>query len=205
MTLEDLFLERHAAHAAVFDKLPVIAPDVVAAAQLIARCLADGGKLLLCGNGGSAADCQHIAAELVGRFVAERRPLAAVALTTDSSALTCIGNDYGFESVFARQVLALAQPGDVLLGISTSGQSPNVLKAFEAARAAGALTIALCGRDGGALAPLADRAIVVPGDATAPIQEAHLFIGHALCALVEREMALDLPGVLSLSPRETAG
>jgi D-sedoheptulose 7-phosphate isomerase len=192
MRLDLLYLVRWNAHRLQFDRLEALAPAVAAAASTIAQCLARGGKLLLCGNGGSAADCQHIAAELTGRFVNERRPLAAIALTTDSSALTCIGNDYGFEQVFARQVSALAHSGDVLLCISTSGRSPNLLRAFDAARVAGAHTIALSGRDGGPLAQTADEAIIVPGDATAPIQEAHIFIGHALCALVEYELGLGL-------------
>jgi D-sedoheptulose 7-phosphate isomerase len=191
MKLDLLYLVRWNAHCAQFDRLEALAPAVAAAASTIAQCLAHGGKLLLCGNGGSAADCQHIAAELTGRFVHERPPLAAIALTTDSSALTCIGNDYGFEEVFARQVGALARSDDVLLAISTSGHSPNLLRAIDAARAAGAHTIALSGRDGGALAETADQAIVVPGETTATIQEAHIFIGHALCALVEHELELD--------------
>jgi D-sedoheptulose 7-phosphate isomerase len=183
-----VYLERLAAHRALFEQLDALASPVVAAAQRIAHALTGGNKLLLCGNGGSAADCQHIAAELTGRFVGERRALAAIALTTDTSALTAIGNDYGFDAVFARQVEALARPGDVLLAVSTSGNSPNVLRACEAARSARIGTIALTGGDGGALARAADSVLLVPGTSTALIQEAHTFIGHALCALIEQTL-----------------
>ena len=178
-----------AAHRELFARLEPLAAATAAAAQAITASLARGGKLMLCGNGGSAADSQHLAAEMTGRFLRERRPLAAVALTTDSSALTCIGNDYGFDHVFERQLRALARPGDCLVGLSTSGQSRNVIEAFIAAREMGVRTIGLLGRDGGALAALADLAIVVPGDATAHIQEAHIFLGHVLCGLVEDALA----------------
>ena len=184
------YMARLQAHRALFNRLELLASEVAEAAATVAHAMQQGSKLMICGNGGSAADCQHIAAEFTGRFVAERRPLAAIALTTDSSALTCIGNDYGFDEVFARQVAALARPGDVLLGISTSGRSPNVLRAFDAAREAGTTTIALCGRDGGALLHVADLAIVVPSESTADIQEAHIFVGHTICALVEHELGL---------------
>lgn len=161
-----------------------------AAADRIARCLSSGHKILLCGNGGSAADSQHLAAEFTGRFVKDRKPLAAVALSTDTSALTSIANDYGFDEVFSRQVTALGRPGDCLLAISTSGNSRNVIRAAEAARAAGIHTIGLLGRDGGKLLALCDVPLVVPSATTARIQEAHIFIGHSLCAMVEE--ALDL-------------
>ena len=187
------YLERLRAHREMFERLDGLASSVVAAAQRISHALASGGKLMLCGNGGSAADCQHIAAELTGRFVGERRALSAVALTTDTSVLTAVGNDYGFERIFARQVEALALPGDVLLAISTSGQSANVLRACEAAHSARVGTIALTGHDGGALAAAADSAIVVPSDSTALIQEAHLVIGHALCALIEQSLQPSRP------------
>ena len=145
---------------------------------------------MLCGNGGSAADSQHFAAELTGRFVKDRRPLAALALSTDTSALTCIANDYSFDDVFSRQVMGLGRSGDCLLAISTSGNSRNVLRAAEVARATGIGVIGLLGRDGGALRPLCDVAIVVPSATTARIQEAHAFIGHSLCALVEEGLGL---------------
>jgi D-sedoheptulose 7-phosphate isomerase len=176
-------------HLELFLMLSALKPAVQAAALRWSDCLALGGKLMFCGNGGSAADCQHLAAELTGRLLQERRPLAAMALTTDSSALTCIGNDYHFDQVFARQVKALGQAGDCLVAISTSGQSPNVLQAAQAARERGVHTLALTGRDGGELATLCDQAIVVPSFVTARIQEAHIFIGHSLCALAEQQLA----------------
>jgi len=174
----------------VFRRLPALAPLVQEAATLVVATLSQGGKLMLCGNGGSAADSQHIAAELTGRFLEDRPPIAAVALSTDTSALTCIANDYGFDEVFSRQVTGLGRKGDCLIAISTSGNSRNVLRAAEAARAAGIRVIGLLGRDGGAVRPLCDLAIVVPSTTTARIQEAHIFIGHALCALVEEALGL---------------
>ena len=182
-----------AGHRVVFDSIEVLAGEITTAAERLAQCLRDGGKILLCGNGGSAADCQHLAAEFTGRFQAERAPLAALALTTDSSALTCIGNDYGFEHVFARQVLALGRPGDCLVGISTSGRSPNVLRAMAAARGMGLRTVGLLGRTGGRIKALSDVAIVVPSATTARIQEAHILIGHTLCGLVEQGLGLCAP------------
>jgi D-sedoheptulose 7-phosphate isomerase len=175
-------------HRAVFNQLETLAATITTTAERIAGCMRDGRKLMLCGNGGSAADCQHIAAEFTGRFCTDRQPLAALALTTDCSALTCIGNDYGFEDVFVRQVLALGQRGDCLLAISTSGNSTNVLRAVDAARERGIATIGLLGRDGGALASRCDLTLVVAGADTARIQEAHIFIGHALCGLVEHAL-----------------
>lgn len=172
-------------HLSLFDTLDSLQADVQNAAAMVVRTLSSGGKLMLCGNGGSAADSQHIAAELTGRFVQDRRPLAAIALTTDSSALTCIGNDYDFSEVFSRQVIGLGRPGDCLLAISTSGTSANVVKAVEAAQRLHISTVALSGRDGGRLRSLCDAAIVVPSATTARIQEAHIFVGHALCALIE--------------------
>ena len=188
--MTSLFLQNLAEHRALFERLDALAPEVERAAAAIASALAAGGKLLVCGNGGSAADSQHIASELTGRFVADRRPLAAIALTTDTSALTSIGNDYAFDEVFARPLRGLGRRGDVLLGISTSGNSGNVLKAVDAARELGIATIGLLGRDGGALRARCDHAIVVPSATTARIQEAHILIAHTLCGLVERELGL---------------
>jgi len=184
------FADSLSAHIAAFDRLTEVQPKLAAATAAIASSLRYGGKLLLCGNGGSAADCQHIAAELTGRLCAERAPIAAVALTTDSSALTCIGNDYGFDQVFARQVRALGHRGDCLLGISTSGNSVNVLKAFEAAADLGLTRIGFLGRDGGKLIAHCDIALVVPSTDTARIQEAHIFLAHTLCADIEIAMGL---------------
>jgi len=148
-----------------------------------------GGKVLLCGNGGSAADSQHLAAELVGRFKRERRALASVALTTDTSVLTCLANDYSYEDVFARQVEALADKNDLLIGLSTSGNSENVLRALRRAKSVGATTVGLLGRDGGKIKPECDHAIVVPSNDTARIQEMHIMIGHIVCDAVELAFA----------------
>ena len=177
-------------HRSLFGRLQLLEGAVAEAAALMTQALEDGHKLMFCGNGGSAADSQHLAAELTGRFVRERRALAAMALTTDTSALTCIANDYDFDQVFERQVMALGRAGDCLVGISTSGKSPNLLRAFAAARTLGIRTIGLLGRDGGPLAALSDVPVIVPGQSTARIQEAHIFIGHSLCALVEEGLGL---------------
>lgn len=159
--------------------------NVAAAARMLAEALQAGGKILLFGNGGSAADAQHLAAEFVNRFQVERPPLAALALTTDTSVLTSIANDYDFVQVFAKQVRALGRPGDVAWGISTSGSSANVVQALEAARDLGLRTLALSGGDGGPVADRADLAIVVPSRHTPRIQEVHIMVGHVLCDLVD--------------------
>lgn len=177
-----------ARHRALFDQLESLAPTLEDAARRLGQALRSGGKLMFCGNGGSASDSQHLASEFVGRFVADRRPLAALALTTDTSALTSIANDYAFDQVFARQVRGLGREGDVLVALSTSGRSANVLQAAMAAREAGIATIGLLGRDGGTIAPLCDVALVVPSEVTAHIQEAHIFLGHVLCAAVEAQL-----------------
>lgn len=185
-----LFERNLAEHRVVFEALAALRPAVERTAVTLADCLRAGGKLLFCGNGGSAADSQHLAAELTGRFLRDRAPLAAIALSTDTSALTCIGNDYGFDQVFERQVQALGRAGDCLIAISTSGHSPNVLRAARAARAMGMVTIALAGKDGGELARVCDDAVVVPHPATARVQEAHIFIGHTWCGLIEQHLGL---------------
>ncbi len=158
---------------------------VAEAATLIVTRLRAGGKLIAFGNGGSAADAQHIAAEFVGRYRVERQALAAIALNTDSSALTAIGNDYGFKEIFARQMEAIAKPGDVALAISTSGNSPNVVRALESARKLGLATIGLSGKSGGKMAALVDICLCVPSDSTPRIQEAHALIIHILSGIVE--------------------
>jgi D-sedoheptulose 7-phosphate isomerase len=161
--------------------------------RLVAACthaLRSGQKLLIFGNGGAAAAAQHIATELVVRYNRQsgtRRPMAAIALTTDTSALTAIGNDFGFDDVFARQIDALCRPGDVAIGISTSGNSENVIRGLRAARAAGAVTVGFSGEGGGRLADVVDHGIFVPSTSTARVQEMHMVLGHALCALLERE------------------
>jgi D-sedoheptulose 7-phosphate isomerase len=181
-------LERMAADSALCEA-------TIAAAGCVSRALAAGRKLLLCGNGGSAADAQHWAGELVSRFHYDRPGLAAIALTTDTSILTAIGNDYGYEQLFARQVEALGQPGDVLFAISTSGRSPNILAALQAARTRGMATVGFTGEAGGAMSPLCDILIRVPAASTPRIQEGHEVLGHAICAIVEA----------TLFPRPAAG
>jgi D-sedoheptulose 7-phosphate isomerase len=161
---------------------------VVAMGQCISQALAEGGKILIAGNGGSAADAQHIAAEFVGRFSFDRRPLAALALTTDSSALTGIGNDYGFADIFERQLQALAKPGDAFLAMSTSGRSANVLAALNAASRLGLRRLGFTGANGAMMNDLCELCVVVPSNDTALIQQIHLAVGHALCAQVEREL-----------------
>lgn len=153
--------------------------------DLICRTLKAGNKILLCGNGGSAADAQHIAAELVGRYELHRPAWPAIALTTDTSALTAISNDFGYEEVFARQVIALGVKDDLLIAISTSGGSPNVIRAVETAKEIGCQTLALGGRDGGRLATLCDQALIIASDRTARVQEAHITIGHLWCEMVD--------------------
>jgi len=173
-----------------------LAAPIAAAAQRLAQALAAGGKVLACGNGGSAADAQHFAAELVGRFEGERRPLAALSLATDTSALTAIANDYGYEQVFARQVEALGRPGDVLVAISTSGRSPSVVAAVRAAQRRGLAVVALTGRGGGELAralAAGDVLLCVPHEGTARIQEVHILMLHCLCELVEQQLGAGAP------------
>ncbi len=169
----------------VIAALNEIAPELDRAAAIMGDCLHAGGRLLTLGNGGSAAQAQHLAAELVGRLVAERRPLPAIALTTDTSILTAVGNDYGFEEIFTRQLRALARPGDVVLALSTSGNSPNVLRALDTAREMNLKTIGLTGRTGGEMARRVDICLRVGSDSTMRIQEGHLLIFHTLCYLVE--------------------
>jgi D-sedoheptulose 7-phosphate isomerase len=155
------------------------------AAEAIITALKAGRKILFCGNGGSAADSQHIAAEFIGRFQRERRSLPAIALTTDTSILTALGNDYGFDIVFARQVEGLGNAGDVLVGLSTSGNSKNVLEAMKAAKAKGLKTVGFLGCDGGKIAPLCDVALVIPSRVTARIQESHICVAHTICQIAE--------------------
>jgi D-sedoheptulose 7-phosphate isomerase len=178
-------------HREVVDRvLGQLVGRIEEAAGRIAEALRGGGTLLLFGNGGSAADAQHVAAELVGRYLAKnRKALPAIALTTDTSALTAIANDFSFDTVFERQVEALARPGDVALGISTSGESENVLRGLKAAQAIGAGTIALLGRSGGRIASACDLALIVPAEETPRIQEMHILIGHLMCAHIDAAFA----------------
>lgn len=172
-------------HQTVMAGVEALLPAISRAAQLLVGALQAGNKVLLCGNGGSAADAQHIAAEIIGRFEIERQPLPAIALTTDTSILTALANDYGFEQLFARQVAGLGRHGDVLLAYSTSGNSGNVLAAVQRAKQMDIAVIVLSGKGGGQLTALADVELCVPSMTTARIQEAHAFIGHALCSAID--------------------
>jgi D-sedoheptulose 7-phosphate isomerase len=176
-------------HMEIAKALPGLAPAVSKAVDIIFSSLAAGGQLLIAGNGGSAADAQHIAAELTGRFLRERQPFRALALHVNTSALTAIGNDYGYEHVFARELSAHARPGDVFLAITTSGNSQNILRAIEAARKSKAMGVGLSGESGGHMRTSCDLCICVPSKATARIQEMHITIGHAICELLEERLA----------------
>jgi D-sedoheptulose 7-phosphate isomerase len=176
--------------AAKQESLAVLQTKIAKAAALLCGCLNNGGKILSCGNGGSAADAQHFSAEMLNRFEAERPPLAAIALTTDTSTLTSIANDYSYDAIFAKQVMALGEAGDILLAISTSGNSANVLEATNAAHARGMAVIALTGCNGGVISAAlnnTDIELRVPADRTARIQEVHLLIIHALCAIIDTQ------------------
>jgi len=163
--------------------------DIALSAEKVVECYRDGGKLILFGNGGSAADAQHIACELVGRFLKERPPLDAVALSTNTSILTALGNDYGYDHIFERQVEGSAKPGDIVLAISTSGDSANILRAIKTAKQIGCVTIGLTGQTGGKLKPMVDILLNVPSKGPSPlIQESHILIGHIICELVERSL-----------------
>jgi D-sedoheptulose 7-phosphate isomerase len=177
----------HDAHMAMFNALEPLFPLISDVGIAMQDCIKNGGKILIMGNGGSAADSQHIAAEIVGRFKKERKGLPAIALTTDTSIITSVGNDYGYHYIFARQVEALCRPEDLVIGITTSGNSANVVNAIEAANAIGATTIGMTGGTGGKLNDLCKYNIVIPSDVTARIQEAHIFVGHSLCEILESD------------------
>jgi D-sedoheptulose 7-phosphate isomerase len=178
-------------HVAAVKKLEALQPAITAIAGKIIDSLRSGGKLILMGNGGSAADAQHIAAELVGRYKMERKAFPAIAITTDPSIVTAVGNDYGATHIFTRQIEAYAKPGDCVIGISTSGNSANVVEAVKVAREFGCKTFAFLGCGGGQLKDLVDIAIVVDSNDTPRIQECHILIGHIICDLVERGMTGD--------------
>jgi D-sedoheptulose 7-phosphate isomerase len=189
--LDRFWAEELEAHAvALTSTRERLLPEFRRLVERAVAALAGGGKLLFFGNGGSAADAQHLATELVARYSADRKALPAIALTTDSSALTAIGNDFGFERLFARQIEALGRPGDLAIGITTSGRSRNVVLGLETARAMGLGAAALTGGDGGAVRGLADPCLIVPATATARIQEMHIMLGQMLCAALERELGL---------------
>ncbi len=175
-------------HNALMDKLLDCSNEIEAAGQLLIKTLQQGGKILLCGNGGSAADCQHIAAELVVQYQKNRNALAAIALTTDSSILTANSNDFGFDTIYSRQIEAIANTQDCLIAISTSGNSKNILEAIKAANAKNMAVIGLTGNDGGLLRDLVSQAVIVPSTTTARIQEAHILIGHWWCGLIEETL-----------------
>lgn len=175
-------------HMEAFGRLAATEHDVAKAASICADAIAKGKKVIFCGNGGSAADSQHIAAELVGRLVDDRRALPALSLTTDTSALTCIANDYGYDHVFARQLSGVGQAGDVLIAISTSGNSANILNAVETAKSMDIQSIGWLGKDGGKLAQQVNLPLIAPSNITARIQEIHIFWGHVICALIEKQL-----------------
>jgi D-sedoheptulose 7-phosphate isomerase len=183
----DLHLQRSLAVMARAANDEALRASILAIADVIAKSFRAGGRLMLAGNGGSAADAQHIAAEFLSRFKLDRQPLAAIALTTDTSVLTAVGNDYGFEQVFERQVRGLGRPGDVFIGISTSGKSPNVIAALQAARDIGVTTVGFTGA-GGTMHNLCDLRLMAPSDETALIQQIHIVAAHAICGLVEQEL-----------------
>jgi D-sedoheptulose 7-phosphate isomerase len=172
-------------HIKVIEGIRPLMAELETIARAMSACLAAGAKILWMGNGGSAADSQHMAAEFVGRYTRERRGLASIALTTDTSILTAVGNDYGYERVFARQIEALCRPDDVVVGMSTSGNSPNVVQAVEVAKQIGATTVGFTGATGGELKAIVDHCLTVPATSTARIQEAHILMGHLLCDWVE--------------------
>ncbi|MDR0665598.1 MAG: D-sedoheptulose 7-phosphate isomerase [Helicobacteraceae bacterium] len=187
--MKEIIFNEIKAHQESFAFTTALAQPLEQAAKLCSNALKNGGKILLFGNGGSAGDAQHIAAELTGRYKKERKALAALALTTDTSALTAIGNDYGFDRVFERQVEALAKKGDVLIGISTSGESANAILALKKGREIGAATIGFSGKEGGKMKALCDINLIAPSFDTARIQEIHIFLGHTLCMLIESELS----------------
>jgi D-sedoheptulose 7-phosphate isomerase len=177
-------------HGAVLDSILQLDESIEKVANIFLSCLERGGTIFWCGNGGSASDSQHLAGELVGRFVDERKPLKSIALTADSAVMTCIVNDYGYEHIFSRQVEALGSRGDVLVGITTSGNSQNVLNALEVSKKMGIVTIGLLGKGGGEAANLVNQSIIVSSKVTARIQEMHILIGHILCDLIEEGLNL---------------
>lgn len=185
LTADAVFSKAFEEHLQVIDALKAQQGTLETIARTMTDAIFEGRKILWCGNGGSAADAQHLAAEFVGRFRRERKPLPSLALTVDTSVLTSIGNDYGYDQVFSRQVLALCEPGDVVVGISTSGNSPNVVEALDAAKACGGFTVALTGEGGGKMAGMANATVCVPTKDTARVQEGHILCGHMLCDWVE--------------------
>ncbi|MDA9094072.1 D-sedoheptulose 7-phosphate isomerase [Methylophilaceae bacterium] len=177
-------------HRVTLDSIVDLDESIEEAAKLLINCLKNSGTVFWCGNGGSASDSQHLAGELVGRFVGDRKPLKSIALTADSAVMTCIVNDYGYKHIFSRQIEALGVETDVLVGISTSGNSENVIQAFKIAKERGITTIGLLGKGGGEASALVNQSIIVPSKSTARIQEMHILIGHILCDLIEEGLSL---------------
>lgn len=188
-TFSDIFHQQLAAHRSAAERLPEILPELEKLSGAIIDCLNAGRKVLFFGNGGSAADAQHLAAEFVIRYRINRRSLPALALTTDTSMLTACGNDFGFDTVFSRQIEGLANAGDIAIGITTSGNSANVLAGLEAAKAKGCVTVSFTAESGGKAAALADIAIKAPSPITAHAQECHMIVGHILCEMVDQAFA----------------
>lgn len=188
--MKELIKKHILEHSAVLDSISQLDESIEKVANIFISCLEKGGTIFWCGNGGSASDSQHLAGELVGRFVDERKPLKSIALTADSAVMTCIVNDYGYEHIFSRQVEALGSKGDVLVGITTSGNSKNVLNAFKVAKNKGVKTIGLLGKGGGAAKDLVDESITILSNSTARVQEMHILIGHILCDLIEEGLNL---------------
>lgn len=187
MNYIDYLNGEHTAHMTMFNALEPLFPQISDIGIVMQNTIKAGGKILLMGNGGSAADSQHIAAEIVGRFKKERKGLPAIALTTDTSILTSVGNDYGYDYIFARQIEALCRAEDLVIGITTSGNSTNIVNAMQVAKEIGATTIGLTGGNGGKLTAICDHNLIMPSSVTARIQEAHIFVGHCLCEILESD------------------
>ena len=191
MTLKKIYYDNFTTHVETIEKSKeLLSKPVIAAGQILASTIKNSGTLFWCGNGGSAADSQHLAAELVGRFKGNRRALRSIAITTDTSILTCVANDFSYNDIFSRQIEALGREGDVLISISTSGNSENILRAMKLAKEMGLKNIALLGKGGGAAKKYADYALVVPSNTTARIQEIHILLGHIICEIIEKELDL---------------
>ena len=188
--MKELIKKHILEHSATLKSIFELDESIEKVANIFIHCLENDGTIFWCGNGGSASDSQHLAGELVGRFVDERKPLKSISLTADSAVMTCIVNDYGYEHIFSRQIEALGSNGDVLVGITTSGNSKNVLNAFEVAKNKGVRVIGLLGKGGGAAKDLVDESIIIPSNSTARVQEMHILIGHILCELIEEGLNL---------------
>ena len=179
-------------HRSILNSISDLDESIEKSADLLINCLENSGTIFWCGNGGSASDSQHLAGELVGRFVGDRRPLKSISLTADSAVTTCIVNDYGYKHIFSRQIEALGVEGDVLVGISTSGNSENIIRAFDVAKQRRILTIGLLGKGGGQCSAIVNQSIIVPSKSTARVQEMHILIGHILCDLIEEGLSLKI-------------